>query len=156
MIVEKGTRDRYFLGDWLACTNATTTKQDLFTAERPQTLRVRSMKFAIRASQNTVNWVGCVFAVVLVQAGFTAGSVFVPTAAGVDDVYDPAANVLYSDCCILQDTNAGTGPGTIHIVYNGDGKKIDMKVGDKISWVARSDELSGNLLRIILELDILE
>lgn len=156
MIVERSTKDRYILGDWMAPTNAATSKQDLFTAIRPQKLRVRNLKFAIRASQNTVNWVGTVFAVVLVPQGFTAGSVFVPTAAGVDDVYEPASNVIYADNIILEDTNAGTGPGTVHIQWLGDGKLIDLKVGDKIAWVAKTDESSGSLLRILLDLDIVK
>lgn len=155
MLIEKSVKDRFVLSDWLSCTSAATTKQVLLTATRPMKLRIRDLKFAARASQNTVNFTTGAVCLVLVQAGYTAGSVFVPTAAGVDDLYEPASNLIWNDVWIVLDANAGTGPGTRHNQWNGDGLIINMMVGDSIQWCGKTDEAIGQLLRIHLDIDIL-
>jgi len=154
MIVEKSVKDKYFLTDWLSCTSATTTKQVLLTATRPQKLRINRWIIAARGSQTTPVWTTCQGVLVLVQEGFTAGSVSVPIGVGVADVYEPAANVLWADTWMVMDSNGGTGPGTFHTVWEGDGKTIDMKEGDAIWWAAKTDEAVGQRLGCNLILDI--
>jgi len=155
MIVEKNVKDKFILGDWLACTSAATTKQVLLTATRPMKLRIGSWKLAARAGLTNPTFTTAVCCLVLVQEGFTAGSVFVPIGAGVDDIYEPAANVLWADNWIVFDANAGTGPASYHAEWFGDGKVITLMEGDSIYWVAKTDEAVGQLLRCVLTMDIL-
>lgn len=155
MIIERSVKDKFIVTDWLACTSAATTSQVLLTVTRPMNLRVRNWRFATRAGLTNPTFTNGACVLVLVQEGYTAGSVFVPTGAGVDDLYEPAANVIWSDTFFVFDANAGTGPASYHTNWEGDGKTLKLMEGDKITWCGKTDESVGQLFRCILELEIL-
>lgn len=155
MLVEKRIQDRYSLSDRMQTTSASTTKQVLLQATWPQRIRIRQMILTSRGSISsaTANTNGTFL--VLVPNGLTAGSVTIATSAGVVDAYDPAGLVVWSYVNSLMDANAGTGPGANTIVWYGDGKEIQMAVGDSLWWVSKCDDANGHQMNILLDIDIL-
>lgn len=148
-------KDRYSLSDRMQTTNASTTKQVLLTATWPQRIRIRQLSLASRGSISsaTANTNGTFL--VLVPNGLTAGSVSIATGAGVVDAYDPASQVIWCYVNSMMDGNAGTGPGSGHVQWFGDGKVIEMAVGDSIYWCGKCDDSNGHQLNILLDIDIL-
>lgn len=155
MLVERRIQDRYSLIDRMQTVNTSTTKQVLLQATWPQRIRIRQMTLTSRGSISAATANTNVTCLVLVPNGLTAGSINVPTGAGVQDAYDPASLVLWCYVHSMMDANAGTGPSASTVVWYGDGKEIQLGVGDAIYWCGKCDDNNGQQLNVLLDIDIL-
>lgn len=152
MLVEREVRDRYSIA-WLAGPDSGVTEvRELLVSPHPQKVRVRSLK----VSTNSVSPSGAtVFSTLVVLAeGLTYASLEIPSGTTpVYDLWEPASSIIWSD---VGHVYYGTNETIFFREWYGDGRVIDLKVGDRILWLSEV-ALGGNAIQWgVLDLDVIK
>lgn len=136
MLVERGVKDRYSIGFYLGLVNnGSTKKQECLHAQRPQAIRLRSIKLTCDSqgpAQATV-W----GLLVCCQDGDLPGDITLPSVTfPVWDMYEPAANIVWS---WIGNVDYNNNTNVFDREWYGDGVTINMKWHDSLWFVARTD-----------------
>lgn len=155
MLVERVAKDRYLSASLTIVTTAADVGVELLQAARPQRLRVRSFKTAVRGGNTSTSGSGIWMVLAVVDNSLGPSNVAAPTVSGTPvDLYEPASNVIWTDVQYCLDFDGGTGPGVFHTEWYGDGKVIELKSGDSIYLICDADN-DTIMVRAILDLEIL-
>lgn len=153
MLVERGVKDRYSIGFFTASNGVGVTgKRLVFEADRPQKLRVRSLKL----SGNSQDPAGCEFwgLLVVMPEGQTPADMTLPSGTSpVWDLWEPASNILWS---VVGAADYDNNMTLFDREWYGDGKIIDFKVGDAIWFINRTWSGTSCLCSVILDMDVVE
>lgn len=154
MLVEKGVKDRYSLAVLVSPNSGgTTEKLDVLVADRPQTIRVRSLRLSVKSDATAGAYM--FGALVVTAQNINANSLFVPTVSplvSVVDLYEPAANVIWS--CIGT-ADSPTNNNVFDREWSGDGRLINLMVGDRLVWLARVEDTGDFYGFMLLDIEIL-
>lgn len=153
MLVERGVRDRYSLA-FMSSPNAFagTEKLDILVAAMPQRVRVRSLRLTVDSQSAAGCNVWGILAVL--PENITANSIVLPTAANpVWDFWEPASGILWT---MVGDTDFNNNLTIFDRDWEGDGRVIDLKVGDRIIWMATTGATGGDaIIWGIIDIEIL-
>lgn len=150
MLVERSVKDRYALSWYSSPSEVFAEEVVLLTANRPQSLKVRSLRIAGRTSAavGTSLW----GILVIGKQGETLPDMDLPSGA------DPVVQMWYSPGRIiwtmLVTTDTTHNEVVFHRMWNGDGIEIRLQEGDYISWVAKTKNAIDGELYGILDIDV--
>lgn len=157
MILERTLRDRYCTVTEVQLTSASTTKQLILTATYPQKVRVRSIKqVALQGSDGYVVHEVTVSVVPNGQAIPGLAAISAAPAGNSYDYPDQENSTIWSHLGATLDYNssASAGNGVDRVVWYGDGRVIDLAVGDRIYLLGKSSSANPLYLWLMMDMDI--